>query len=141
MRWVTRLTRVMLLLAAVAGLACPAQATDWKFLAAHDDKSVELYYDRHSVRVSGDLVRVRVKRVYAEDEGRELAAERGVADAVAFVVEQVTLDCPNRRQARTNATWYGRNGKVLDRTTAVSGLPWRPLRPGGLGEALCEELD
>uniref|UniRef100_I2Q0C1 Surface-adhesin protein E-like domain-containing protein n=1 Tax=Desulfovibrio sp. U5L TaxID=596152 RepID=I2Q0C1_9BACT len=133
--------RVCLVLAALLAMACPALATDWRFLAAHDDRSVELYYDRHSVRKTGDLVRVRVKRVYAEDEGRDIAAEHGVGDVVAFVVEQVTLDCPGRRQARMSAWWYGKNGKVLDRVVAASGMPWRPLRPGGLGEALCEELN
>lgn len=132
--------RVLLALAVLLAMAGPVLATDWKFLAAHDDRSVELSYDRHSVRKSGDLIRVRVKRVYAEDEGRDIAVEHGVGDVVAFVVEQVTLDCPNRRQARMSASWYGKNGKVLDRMVAAAGMPWRPLRPGGLGEALCEEL-
>lgn len=121
--------------------ACPALATDWKFLAAHDDQSVALYYDRHSVRISGDVVRVRVKRVFSEDEGRDIAAEHGVADVVAYVIERVALDCPNKRQTQLGASWFGVNGKVLDRTMAAAGAPWRPLRPGGLGEALCEELN
>lgn len=124
------------------GSACPALATDWKFLAAHDDRSVSLYYDRHSVRrVSGDIVRVRVKRVFSEDEGRELAAAHGQGEAVAYAVERVVIDCAGKRLRPGAATWFGVGGKVLDRTIAAPGVPWRPLHPGGLGEALCEQLD
>lgn len=133
--------RVCLVFLALLATACPALATDWKFLAAHDDQSVALYYDRHSVRVSGDIIRARVKRVFSEDEGREIAAEHGAAEVVAYVVERVTLDCANKRLAQSSASWFGVNGKVLDRMVAASGAPWRGMRPGGLGEALCEELD
>lgn len=118
----------------------PALATDWVYLDAHADASVTLYYDRHSVRVRGDFVHVRVKRIFSEQEGRELAEDHGAPEPVAFAVEQVTLDCANKRIARRAAVWVGVSGKPLDRDAPASGLPWRPMRKGGLGRALCEEL-
>ncbi len=122
-------------------VATPAAwATDWKFLAAHDDQSVALYYDRHSVRRSGDIVKVRVKRVFSEDEGREIAASQGFADIVAYSVEYTALDCARKRRANLRVTWFGVEGKVLDRTIS-SDYSWRDMRPKGLGQALCEELD
>ncbi len=135
--------RLVLLLCLLWGAvgAGPALATDWKYLAAHADQSVTLYYDRHSVRVTGDFVQVRVKRVFSEQEGRELAEDHEVPEAVAYSLEQVTLDCAGKRVARRAAVWVGVSGKTLDRDAPASGLPWRPMRPGGLGRALCEELD
>jgi|GEM_PF-2596130 len=131
--------RVCLMLLAVMGMAGPALATDWQYLAGYADQSVTLYYDRHSVHVLGDVVKVRTKRVFSEDEGREMAVEQGFADNVAYVVERVALDCRRKRIARQQTAWIGVGGKVLDRTVA-SGYRWRDMRPGGLGEAVCEEL-
>jgi hypothetical protein len=127
-------------LLAILGTACPALATDWRLLAAHDDQSVTLYYDRHSVRVSGDLIKVRIKRVYASDEGLDVAAAQGLPEVVAYTVELVALDCGRNRLAPQRTTWFGERGKVLDRTI-FSGYPWRDMRPQGFGRALCEELD
>lgn len=132
--------RLLLALLLVWGTACPALATDWRFLAAHDDQSVALYYDRHSVRATGDVVKVRIKRVFSEDEGREIAAEQGFAVGVAYALERVTLDCGNGRISRQQSAWIGVDGKVLDRAVAPT-QGWRAMRPGGLGEALCRELD
>ena len=132
--------RLFLTLLVVLGTACPALATDWRFLAAHDDQSVALYYDRHSVRITGDLIKARVKRVFAADEGRDIAAEQGVAVGVAYAVERVSLDCAQKRISRQQAAWIGVDGKLLDRTLAPA-QGWRPMRPGGLGEALCRELE
>ncbi len=135
--------RLMLLLSAlviVLGVCPPAQATDWRFLAAHDDRSVELYYDRHSVRVSGEVLRLRIKRVFDEAEGLEIAHEMGFPTGVAYAMERVTLDCGQGRIIRQQAAWVGVDGKFLDRTLSpTSG--WRPMRPGGLGEAICRELE
>ena len=131
---------LLLTLLLVVGTACPALATDWRFLAAHDDQSVALYYDRHSVRTVGELVKARIKRVFAEDEGRDIAAEQGFAVGVAYAVERVTLDCANKRISRQQSAWFGVDGKVLDRTVAPT-QGWRAMRPGGLGEVLCRELD
>lgn len=132
-----------LLLTVLLGLcgAGPAWATDWVYLAAHADASVTLYYDRHSVRVTGDYVQVRVKRVFSAEEGRELAEDHGAPEPVAYAVERVTLDCGQKRIARRAAVWVGVSGKALDRDAPASGLPWRPMRPGGLGRALCDELN
>ena len=132
--------RLLLTLLVVAGTACPALATDWRFLAAHDDQSVALYYDRHSVRTDGERVKVRIKRVFAPDEGRDIAAEQGFAVGVAYAVERVSLDCGQKRISRRQAAWIGVGGKLLDRTLAPA-QGWRPMRPGGLGEALCRELE
>jgi hypothetical protein len=132
---------VVLCLSALLAMAASALATDWKFLAAHADKSVSLYYDPHSVRVRGDFVQVRIKRVFSEQEGRELAEDHNAPEPVAYAVEQVTLDCENKRIARRAGVWIGVSGKALDRDAPASGLPWRPMRPGGLGRALCEELN
>ena len=131
--------RAFVLCLAIMGTACPALATDWQYLAGYADKSVTLYYDRHSVHVSGAIVKVRAKRVFSEDEGREIAAEQGFADSVAYVVERVALDCQRKRIARQQVAWFGVGGKLLDRTV-TSGFPWRDMRPGGLGEVVCEEL-
>jgi len=133
--------RTCFFLVLAVAVASPALATDWVFLGAHDDQSVELYYDRHSVRVSGNTVWVRVKRVFSEDEGRELAAEHGDGQPIAYSVERILLDCAGRRIKRNAAAWFGVNGKLLERTVATPGVPWRPLRSGGLGQALCQELD
>ncbi len=134
--------RVLLcLVALLATTSASALATDWKFLAAYADKSVSLYYDSHSVRVRGDFVQVRIKRVFSEQEGRELAEDHNAPEPVAYAVERVTLDCENKRIARRAAVWIGVSGKTLDRDAPASGLPWRPMRPGGLGRALCEELN
>ncbi|WP_428559440.1 MAG: surface-adhesin E family protein [Solidesulfovibrio sp. DCME] len=135
--------RLIILLSVLLGAVGvgPALATDWRFLAAHDDQSVTLFYDRQSVRVTGDFVQIRVKRVFSEQEGRELAEDHGVPEPVAYSVERVTLDCAGKRIARRAAAWVGVSGKTLDRDAPASGLPWRPMRPGGLGRALCEELD
>jgi hypothetical protein len=134
--------RVLLcLVALLATTSASALATDWKFLAAYADKSVSLYYDSHSVRVRGDFVQVRIKRIFSEQEGRELAEDHNTPEPVAYAVEQVTLDCENKRIARRAGVWIGVSGKTLDRDAPASGLPWRPMRPGGLGRALCEELN
>lgn len=132
--------RLLLALLLVLGMADAVLATDWRFLAAHDDQSVALYYDRHSVRTAGEVVKVRIKRVFSADEGREIAAEQGVAVGVAYAVERVSLDCANKRISRQQSAWIGIDGKVLDRTVAPT-QGWRAMRPGGLGEALCRELD
>jgi hypothetical protein len=134
------LMRVFFVLLFFLGAACPALATDWRFLAAHDDQSVSLFYDRHSVRTVGEVVKVRVKRVFDEAEGLEIAAEQGFALGVAYAIERVTVDCPNKRISRQQAAWVGVDGKFLDRTVAPSP-GWRAMRPGGLGEALCRELE
>ncbi|OLN27684.1 hypothetical protein DVDV_2020 [Desulfovibrio sp. DV] len=132
--------RAFLALLLLLGSASPALATDWRFLAAHDDQSVALYYDRHSVRTAGEVVRVRIKRVFDEAEGVEIAAEQGFTEGVAYAVERVAVDCAARRISRQQAAWVGVGGKTLDRTVAPSP-GWRAMRPGGLGEALCRELD
>ncbi|MFP5259709.1 MAG: surface-adhesin E family protein [Acidobacteriota bacterium] len=132
--------RLLLALLLVLGTADTVLATDWRFLAAHDDQSVALYYDRHSVRTAGAVVKVRIKRVFAEDEGREIAAEQGFAVGVAYAVERVSLDCANKRISRQQSAWIGIDGKTLDRTVAPT-QGWRAMRQGGLGEALCRELD
>ena len=132
--------RLLLTLLLVVGTACPALATDWRFLAAHDDQSVALYYDRHSVRPAGELVKVRIKRLFAEDEGRDIAAEQGFAVSVAYAVERVTLDCAQKRISRQQSAWIGVDGKLLDRTVAPT-QGWRAMRPNGLGAALCRELE
>ena len=131
---------MVLTLALVLGASATALATDWRFLAAHDDKSVALYYDRHSVRTSGEVVRVRVKRVFDETEGVEIAHELGFAVGVAYALERVTLDCGSHQIIRQQAAWVSVEGKFLDRTLAAAS-GWRPMRSGGLGEALCRELD
>lgn len=132
--------RAFLMLLAIMVAACPALATDWRFLAAHADQSVALYYDRHSVREFGGVINVRVKRIFSEDEGREVAAEHGFADVVAYTVERVALDCGRGRIARQGTAWFGVGGKLLDRVV-TSGYAWRDMRPGGLGETVCEALD
>ena len=132
--------RLLLALLLVLGMADTVLATDWRFLAAHDDQSVALYYDRHSVRTAGEVVKVRIKRVFSEDEGREIASEQGFAVGVAYAVERVSLDCANKRISRQQSAWIGIDGKTLDRTVAPT-QGWRAMRPGGLGEALCRELD
>lgn len=132
--------RVFVALLLLLGSACPALATDWRFLAAHDDQSVSLYYDHHSVRQAGEVVKVRIKRVFDEAEGLEIAAEQGFAVGVAYAVERVSVDCGQHRISRQQAAWIGVGGKTLDRTVAPSP-GWRAMRPGGLGEALCRELD
>ncbi|WP_300156155.1 hypothetical protein [Solidesulfovibrio sp.] len=133
--------RVLTLLCALLVMAAPALATDWKRLAAEDDQSVTLFYDLHSVRVRGDFVQVRIKRVFSEQEGRELAEDHGVPEPVAYAVERVTLDCAQTRIARRSSAWIGVSGKTLDHDAPASGLPWRPMRPGGLGRVLCDELN
>ncbi|MHC1789343.1 surface-adhesin E family protein [Solidesulfovibrio sp.] len=132
--------RTLLAMLLVLGAACPALATDWRFLAAHDDQSVALYYDRHSVHTAGEVVKVRIKRVFSADEGREIAEEHRLPDTVAYAVERVTVDCGRGRIRRQQAAWIGVGGKVLDRTVAPS-QGWRAMRPAGLGEALCRELE
>ncbi len=133
--------RALLLALLLSGVACPALATDWVLLAAHDDESVALFYDPHSVRVSGDIVHVRVKRVFSWQEGRDLGGEHGFSGPVAYSVEQVVLDCAAERLTRRSAVWVGVGGKMLDRTAPSSGNRWIRMHPGGFGRALCDELD
>ena len=128
-------------LAVVIVAACysTAYAVDWTLLGQSDNNDTTLYYAQKSVKVQGDYLRVQSKRVYSRDRGQELADDLGFPLAVAFSVETQTVDCAKHRRAFHKITYYGQQGKILDRIIN-QGYAWQPFTASGLNNALCDRL-
>ena len=122
-----------------AALQAPAQAAEWTLLAQSDNNDTTLYYAQKSVQILGDFVRLRTKRVYSKERGQEIADDLGFPLAVASTVETQTVDCAKMRRAVQKITYYGHQGKILDRTLNQS-YEWRSYPAESLNNAVCDLL-
>ncbi len=123
-----------------AALQAPAQAAEWTLLAQSDNNDTTLYYAEKSVQRLGDFVRLRTKRVYSKERGQELADDLGFQLAVAYTVETQTVDCAKMRRAVQKITYFGYQGKILDRTINQAYV-WRPYSETSLNNAVCDLLN
>lgn len=132
---------VLVALAVVFAAALPAtvQAVEWKLLGQSDNNDTSLYYVEKSVKMLGKYVRLQTKRVYSSERGQEIANDMGFPTVVAFTVETQTLDCAKKRRAIQKITYYGQQGKILDRVINQT-YTWQPFISTGLSSALCERL-
>lgn len=132
---------VFIALAILSAAAFPpdARAVEWRLLAQSDNNDSSLYYVEKSVKMLGNYVRLQTKRVYSEERGQEIAEDMGFPLPVRYTIGFETVDCRNARRAVQKISYYGPNGKILDRTT-TQAYSWQPFNPTGLTNAICERF-
>ena len=133
--------KALLVALAILAVALPqsVRAVEWELLAQSDNNDVSLYFVEKSVKVHGHYVHLQTKRVYSSERGQEMAEEMGLPLPVAYTVEFELVDCRKSRRAVQKITYYGTNGKVLDRTI-TQAHNWQPIPENGLSNAVCDRF-